>query len=391
MNGSRKKWNEGEFLSRIAELRGARDLCPEHSELQAKARELKSRGGPREAAALWFDAARTADEPYLCIAQGVDLLLTQTPREIRGLARSWPEPGSQLGSQILGLALLASGSSDEGEDALIRSLVGDPVDVQGALLAARSAAYIDRGAAETFLGELATRDIGPKGREVVYGMLDDLSSPPPSARNRGGDKREEAWLLQALSYSEDGSEPTAVAMSTEPVVGPSGQTEMDLARSVNALIRHLEGEADDAAIAQGGKEVARRYLRWNPQGRWEKARVREHPKERPGMHQGERVPVLQLQVILQDCKEPNALLVYLGYQQSRKVNRLIDRRTSPAELLEMMRDQDLPLFQLPVEADGKLIVQLPVPDLMPEHARCQPGDTLLVLTWSGSRAEATEE
>ncbi|GMV43706.1 MAG: hypothetical protein AMXMBFR64_54220 [Myxococcales bacterium] len=388
MKDSRKRWKEGDFLARVAELRGVPQPPPEIVEGRRKARAEASGGRVREVATRLLDMAPGAPEPYVVIAEAVDLLVCHMPREIRALTRNWPAPTTRVAHEIRGLCFAAGGFQTEAEDSLIESLRQGEIDVPAALLAARAAALIDRDVAETFLGELATRPIGLKEREIVYSMLDDLAAPPSSARHRGKPP-EEAWLVQALNYSEDVEGPAPVA-ATAGATGPTAQTEGEHTASVNALTRLLESEADESAVAQGGKDLSRRYLRWNPAGRWEKMKVRENQKVRPGIHADDAVPRLQHEVQLQDCEEQNALVIYLGFQQHRKVGRMLDRRTSPAELVEMMKELDLPLFVVPVGRDKTMTVAISLPDLWPGQARCLPGDTLLTLTWATARAEARD-
>lgn len=386
MKESRKKWKEGEFLARVAELRGAPQPPAEVVETRRKARAEAQGGRAREAAARIMELAPAAPEPYIVLAEAVDLLLCHAPRELRALARNWPTPETRVAHEIRGLCFAAAGYQTEAEDSLIESLLGPELDVTAALLAGRSAALVDPDVAETFLGELATRSIGLKEREIVYSMLDDLATPPTSARHKGS-QSQEAWLVQALNYSEDVDQATAPVVA--PVTsGPAPVTDMEATAAVNSLTRLLESEPDESAVAQGGKDLSRRYLRWNPAGRWEKTKVRENQKVRPGIHVVDGVPRLLHEVLLQDVEETNVLVLYLGYQQHRKVGRMLDRRTSPAELIDMMRDLDLPLFVMPLDRERKLAVSVALPDLWPGQARCQPGDTLLILSWSTARAEA---
>lgn len=387
MKESRKKWKEGEFLARVAELRGAPPAPQEVVDARRKARGEAQSGRAREAAARIMEQAPGAAEPYVVLAEAVDLLLCHAPRELRAIARNWPTPDSRVAQEIRGLCFAAAGMQTEAEDSLIESLDGDELDVPAALLAARSAALVDPDVAETFLGELATRPIGLKEREIVYSMLDDLAAPPTSARHKGG-QSQEAWLVQALNYSEDVEQESA---PSAPVTsGPMPISEMEHNAAVNSLTRLLESEPDESAVAQGGKDLSRRYLRWNPAGRWEKTKVRENQKVRPGLHVADGVPRLQHEVIMQDVEEPNVLVLYLGYQQHRKVGKMLDRRTSPAELVDMMREMDLPLFVMPLDRERKLAVSVALPELWPGQARCQPGDTLLVLSWSTARTESRD-
>ncbi|NUN12482.1 MAG: hypothetical protein HUU55_02465 [Myxococcales bacterium] len=320
-----------------------------------------------------IEIAQKSPRPWGILATAVDQLLAADSKNIRATIRAWPRPQGNVDTVIFAVALAAVGSTSDAEDTLTSILNNGNVTIQECLLFARLAAKVDRDIAETFLGEVAGSDITPEQRTQVYNALDELSAPPPASATRRTDVHQEDWLNRAMTYSSD-DELTAVTTPTQF----GGMNELELAETISALIRQLESDPTDDVPVSSADTVPWKPWCWDPNGRWVAGKGREHPDTPLGVHLDDQTPTLFLRIKVRGALEGRAWVAYLGWKQRRRVDKLLEKRTTPLELVDIMRDQGCAVFDTTMSNEGEVALKIKLPGLLPEHAAAHAGDCLYV-------------
>lgn len=324
-----------------------------------------------------IEAAQKSPQPWGILATAVDQLLAAGSKNLRVTIRTWPRPRGTADTVVYAVALAAIGATSDAEDAMTSILNTGNVTIQECLLFARIAAKVDTDIAETFLGEVAGSDITPQERTQVYSALDELSAPPPASATRRPDSAQEEWLNRAMTYSSD-EELTTVASPSQY----GGMNELELAETISALIRQLESDPMDDVPVSSADTVPWKPWCWDPNGRWIAGKGREHPDTPLGVHLDDQTPTLFLRIKVRNTLPGRAWVAYLGWKQRRRVDRLLEKRTSPLELVDIMRDSGCAVFDTAMSDEGEVILKVKLTGLLPEHATAHAGDCLYVFCTS---------